>query len=300
MAEFLGLPWISVAFFPPLIRDDRIPPFCFGWGAGERWPDRLRNRLGFSLLSSVAAPIYKVVNEQRRSWGLKPLKYSTDALSPLAQITQLPEALEFQVANRPATLHYTGPFVDARLRPPVGFEWERLDGRPLLYASMGTLQNGSEEMFRTIAEACSGIEAQLVISLGGGMDPVRLGRLSGDPIVVGYAPQLELLKRAAAVITHAGLNTTLESLMEGVPLVCIPLGNDQPGVAARVAARGAGVVVPRRRLNVQRLRSAVRAVLKEERYRLAAEEVQMSMRRVDGLERAADVIEDTFGIAGVN
>ena len=298
VAEFLGLPWIWVAFFPPLIRDDRIPPFCFGWGAGERWPDRLRNRLGFSLLSSVAAPIYKVVNEQRRSWGLKPLKYSTDALSPLAQITQLPEALEFQVANRPATLHYTGPFVDARLRPPVGFDWERLDGRPLLYASMGTLQNGSEEMFRTIAEACSGIEAQLVISLGGGMDPVRLGRLSGDPIVVGYAPQLELLKRAAAVITHAGLNTTLESLMEGVPLVCIPLGNDQPGVAARVAARGAGVVVPRRRLNVQRLRSAVRAVLKEERYRLAAEEVQMSMRRVDGLERAADVIEDTLELRG--
>lgn len=45
---------------------------------------------------------------------------------------------------------------------------------------------------------------------------------------------MEVVKRAAAVITHAGLNTVLESLAAGVPLVTLPLGNDQPGVAARV------------------------------------------------------------------
>ena len=49
-------------------------------------------------------------------------------------------------------------------------------------------------------------------------------------------PQLDLIKRASAVITHAGLNTVLESLSEGVPLVCIPLGNDQP-VSRRASKR---------------------------------------------------------------
>jgi zeaxanthin glucosyltransferase len=98
----------------------------------------------------------------------------------------------------------------------VDFAWERLNGRPLVYASLGTLQNGSEEIFRIIASACAGLDVQLVISLGGGLDPERLGVLSGDPLVVRYAPQLEIVKRAAAVITHAGLNTTLESLAEGV------------------------------------------------------------------------------------
>jgi MGT family glycosyltransferase len=178
----------------------------------------------------------------------------------------------------------------------VDFAWERLDGRPLVYASLGTLQNGSEDIFRIIADACAGLDAQLLISLGGGLDPERLGILSGDPVVVKYAPQLEIVKLAAAVITHAGLNTTLESLAEGVPLVCIPMGNDQPGVAARVAARGAGVVVPRRRLNAKRLRSAVRAVLKDEKYRSAAREMKAAILRVDGLERAADIIEDALKI----
>jgi zeaxanthin glucosyltransferase len=240
-----------------------------------------------------------VVNEQRRAWGLKPLKRSTDALSRLAQIAQLPAVFEFEIGDRPSLLHYTGPFVDARQRPAVDFEWERLDGRPLVYASLGTMQNGSEDIFRTIADACVGLDTQLLISLGGGLDRKRLGILSGDPLVVRYAPQLEILKRAVAVITHAGLNTTLESLAEGVPLVCIPLGNDQPGVAARVAARGAGVVVPRRKLNVKRLRSAVRAVLEDEKYRWAAREVQDAMLRVDGLQRAADIIDDALKIGVV-
>ncbi len=56
VAEHLGLPFVSIAFFPPLIKDDRIPPFCFGWPAGQDPLSRLRNRLGMRLLSRVAAP----------------------------------------------------------------------------------------------------------------------------------------------------------------------------------------------------------------------------------------------------
>jgi zeaxanthin glucosyltransferase len=294
VAEHMGLPFVSIAFYPPMVSDDRIPPFCFGWKASTGWFSRLRNRLGAKLLSRVASPIFASVNQQRMAWGMKPLKRPTDALSSLAQIAQLPSVLEFDVVTLPPPVHYTGPFLGAQLRPKVDFEWERLDGRPLLYASLGTLQNGSEETFRTIAEACADIDAQLVISLGGGLDPDRLGTLPGNPIVLRYAPQLEIVKRAAAVITHAGLNTALESLAGGVPLVCIPLGNDQPGVAARVAARGAGVVVSRSKLTVKRLRAAVLAVLGNEKYRQAANEVRAAIRELDGLERAADIIEDVL------
>jgi MGT family glycosyltransferase len=296
VAEHLGLPFVSVAFFPPLVKDDRIPPFCFGWPAGQDPLSRLRNRLGIRLLSRVAAPIYAVVNKQRKAWNLKPLTHSTDALSPLAQITQLPQALEFPTASKPANLYYTGPFLDNQQRPAVPFPWHRLDGRPLVYASLGTLQNGSEKNFKTIAEACAGLDVQLVLSLGGGLDPARLGTLAGDPIVVSYAPQLQLLKRAAAVITHAGLNTVLESLTEGVPLVAVPQGNDQPGVAARVAAQGAGIVIASRKLNVSRLRSATQSILNDPQYRAAAHRLQSAMQQVNGLETAADIIEDALKI----
>jgi glycosyltransferase, MGT family len=296
IAEHLRLPFISLAFFPPLVRDDRIPPFCFGWRAGQDPVSRLRNRLGMRLLTRVARPIYAVVNQQRAAWGLKPLNGATDALSPLAQIAQLPRALEFDISNPSPLLHYTSLFVDNQQRPPVDFPWDRLDGRPLIYASVGTLQNFSDTIFKTIAEACTGLNAQLVLSLGGGLDPAHLKALPGDPIVVRYAPQLELLKRAAAVITHAGLNTVLESLAEGVPLVAIPLGNDQPGVAARVAALGAGIVITPSRLSAARLRAALQAVLQHPSYRSAAGAIRDAMQAIDGKARAADIIEDSLGI----
>lgn len=91
--------------------------------------------------------------------------------------------------------------------------------------------------------------------------------LPGEHLVVGYAPQLELLKKATLTITHAGLNTTLVSLSNGVPMVAIPITNDQPGVGARIVWTGAGDVIPRTRLSVPRLRSVIKQVMSDESYR---------------------------------
>jgi zeaxanthin glucosyltransferase len=300
VADYLGLPWISIALIPPLVQDDRFPPFWFGWAGGQDRLSRLRNRLGIHLLLRIAIPLLREVNQQRRAWGLKPFKRSAEMLSPLAQITQLPEVLEFEIdGEKPAGLYYTGPFLHAQQRSAIDFPWERLDGRPLIYASLGTLQNGSEAIFKTIAEACAGLDAQLLISLGGGLDAARLGKLAGNPIVVSFAPQLEILKRAALVITHAGLNTVLESLCEGVPMVAVPLGNDQPGVAARVKARGACVVVSPRKLRPARLRKAVRLVLQDVKYRAAAQALQRNMKGVDGPGLAADLIEQVLQLSSI-
>jgi MGT family glycosyltransferase len=300
VADYLGLPFISIAIIPPMIWDNQLPPYCFGWragkGVGQERLKRVRNEIAMRALAGLASPLFRVVNQYRTAWGIEPLKQWTDALSTVAQIAQLPAELEFEIEHRHPLLHYTGPFIDGEQRSKVDFEWDRLDGRPLVYASLGTLQNGSKKVFRTIAEACASLPVQLVLSLGGGIDPDQLGVLRGDPLVVRYAPQLELVKRAAVVITHAGINTTLEALSEGVPLVCIPIGNDQPGVASRVAMRGAGVVLPWHRLHTKRLRTAVRAVLEDASYRCAAQRLQASILRIDGLNQAADIIEDVLRI----
>jgi UDP-glucoronosyl and UDP-glucosyl transferase len=45
--------------------------------------------------------------------------------------------------------------------------------------------------------------------------------LPGDPIVVPYAPQESLLSKASLFLTHAGLNSALESLGHGIPIVVL-------------------------------------------------------------------------------
>jgi UDP:flavonoid glycosyltransferase YjiC (YdhE family) len=81
-----------------------------------------------------------------------------------------------------------------------------------------------------------------------------------------------------------------------VPLVAIPLGNDQPGVAARVADLGAGIVITPSRLSATRLRAALQAVLEQQSYRSAATAIRDAMQAIDGKARAADIIEDSLGI----
>jgi MGT family glycosyltransferase len=135
------------------------------------------------------------------------------------------------------------------------------------------------------------LDAQLVISLGGSATPESLGSLQGNPLVVGYAPQLELLKKASLTITHAGMNTTLESLNNGIPMVAIPIANDQPGVAARLAWAGAGEVVPLARLTVPKLRNAVQKVLTEDSYKQNAVRLQEAIQRAGGVIRAIDIVE---------
>jgi MGT family glycosyltransferase len=180
----------------------------------------------------------------------------------------------------------------------VDFPWYRLDpNRPMVYVSMGTLQNGVLETFRMIAEACAGIDLQLVISLGGGQDPALLRNLPGDPIVVGYAPQLELIRRAALTISHGGLNTALESLQQGVPMVVLPITYDQPGVGSRVEWAGVGRSIPIRRLTVRRLRDAVHELFWIPTYRQRAKTIQSSIEAADGLNRAAELIERAFAAA---
>jgi UDP:flavonoid glycosyltransferase YjiC (YdhE family) len=99
------------------------------------------------------------------------------------------------------------------------------------------------------------------------------------------------LQKASLNITHAGLNTTLESLSYGVPMVAIPVTDDQSGVAARIAWTGAGELVTLSRLSISRLRETIKRVSTEESYKQNAVRLQEAIRQTGGVTRAADIVE---------
>jgi MGT family glycosyltransferase len=296
VAEHLGLPFVTAIATLPVNLDASVPFMGFHWRHGNGVLARLRNRLGNAFIESLMTPVHRLINERRRAWGLPEVRNLGAYFSRRAQIAQVPAAFDLPGRRLPPGFHYTGPFTDGAGRTPVDFPWSRLDpGRPLLFASMGTLQNGLHHVFHTIAAACTGLGVQLVLSLGGGLEPEALGTLPGDPVVVGYAPQLELIRRATLVLTHGGLNTVLESLAQGVPLVALPVTNDQPGVGARIEWSGTGKVIPVGRVTVPLLRAAIQEVLENPCYRARARDLQSRMAAGDGLGRAAELVERACG-----
>jgi zeaxanthin glucosyltransferase len=159
---------------------------------------------------------------------------------------------------------------------------------------MGTLVNGLTDVFRIILKAAAIPGRQLILSIGSNIQTDDIGPIPAGAIVVSMAPQIELLKRAELCITHAGINTTLESLALGVPMVAIPVGFDQPGIAARIVYHGVGESVPVASMNKEDLSGAIQEVLGNPSYSDTARRFQRTIAQTHGLDRAADVLERAF------
>jgi zeaxanthin glucosyltransferase len=290
VAEMLRLPFLTICNALALNSEPAIPPAVTPWRyrRGRLW--RFRNALGETIFRWVAKPIVREINTRRLRHGLPPLTGSVFESASLAQIAQQPAFFDYPRERLPDSFHYTGPWHAMEAGDKLEFPWEKLDGRPLIYASMGTLQNRQKPIFETIAAACAELGAQLVLSLGS-RDQGFEAKFAGTPIVVPFAPQLELLRRASLTITHAGLNTALESLAQGVPMVAIPIANDQPGVASRLEWLGVAEVVQPSRLTVSRLRANVRGVLRKPHYRARAQQWKAEIARAEGLTQAANIVE---------
>ena len=288
VAEYLGLPFLSACTSLPLNREPFIPPPFVGWAYRPDWFGRLRNRLGFVFSDRFIAPLQKTLNRHRAHWKLPLLEKPDDSFSPYAQIAQMPRSFDFPRRSLPDAFHYLGPWFDDH-SSRIPFPFEKLDGRPIIYGSIGTLQQAESDKFRIMAESCAELDAQLVLSLGQ-PDQKQTRELPGNPIVVNYAPQIEILRRAAVTITHAGLNTSQQSLYFGVPMVAIPLTHDQPAIAARLARTGAGIVIRPRSLSIERLRAALQRLLRQDNpYRQTALEIKRESRASGGVDAAADI-----------
>jgi zeaxanthin glucosyltransferase len=274
-------------------------PICFVDWPFEPGADALaRNLEGVRGAQKLLEPVTETAQAYAKQVGLSvDWNNPHSTLSPLAWITQCPREFDFGRAPDFPQFQYAGPFHDGRGRMDFDFPWQHLTGKPIVYASMGTLQNGLVDIFRSIAKAAIGLkELQFVLAVGGQLDPKQLGEIPADVVAVSHAPQIEILKRSSLCITHAGLNTALESLSSGVPMLALPITNDQPGVAARIANKKVGAVMSPDQSSPENFVTAIKRVLEDYTFRDNARRVQEAIRRADGLAIAVDTLETAFGL----
>ena len=292
VAEAHGLPFGVLCTALPLHLDPSVPPFITTWrpANGSRM-HRLRNRMANMAIVALAAPLYTLVNRYRKEHGLRRHRSDDAQNQGLFQVAQIPSFVDFP-RKLPSHFFYSQPWHDLHRDQSIPFPWGQLDGRPIVYASLGTVQNRITPTYIAVAESCRDLNVQLILSLGRKGASLPAESLPENVIVVDYAPQLSLLRRAELVITHAGMNTALEALACGIPMVALPVGNDQPGIAARLAELRVAEVVKVKRVNPKKLKKAILKVLKDPRYKEAATRLQ---RRISHgcptLEKTAELIE---------
>jgi zeaxanthin glucosyltransferase len=164
----LGMPYIHVSNALYLDYTGYTPLSLYGWPHQTTPQALVRNREGVAKFAKMLERNNAGLRAYTESVGLKiDWEDPGSTLSPLASITQVPRAFDFENSHWPSQFHHTGPFHDGKGREKVDFPWERLTGEPLIYASMGTILNGRVDVFRTIVAALGKHkDLQLVLSVG--------------------------------------------------------------------------------------------------------------------------------------
>ena len=232
-------------------------------------------------------PTRPLIEATRAHLGLSPLDPTTPLVSALWSRTSLvlacvPEGFDYPLESRSANLRYVGPiFEDAPHELPA-------PARPLVLVSFSSTNMRQGPPLQRVLDALEVLDLEVLCTLGG----VSVGDLRppANATVRNLLPHMAVLPHTSAVITHAGLWTVLSALANGVPLVCMPMGRDQPLNAERVAASGAGRHLSSE-ASVDAIRRAAEDVLDDPGFRRNARRMADAIAEYGNGSEAASLLE---------
>ncbi|WP_279583322.1 nucleotide disphospho-sugar-binding domain-containing protein [Fodinicola feengrottensis] len=130
-----------------------------------------------------------------------------------------------------------------------------------------------------------------MLSHGFRVDPAELGPAPANFLLApSVPPQLPVLERSRLFITHGGMNSTMEALWYGVPLVVVPQMPEQALTSRRVAELGLGAALDPSAITAEKLAAAVRTIDTEPSYADNVAEMRKHCHDAGGASKAADVL----------
>jgi len=181
---------------------------------------------------------------------------------------------------------FVGPCLDHRARQE---DWPA-SARPLVLVSLGSAYTDVPEFYRACFAAFADLDRDVVVQVGAHVGLDALGPAPANTRVERWVPQLAVLGRASAFVTHAGMGGCSEGLWQGVPMVAVPQAVDQFDNAARLAELGVARHLPADEVTPERLREALLS-LDDPAVRARSTALREELRAAGGAVRAADLVE---------
>jgi len=273
-----------------------LPPFGMGWTPMGGPLGRVREQVGRLIFRLVyERPLLPRFNEVRAALGLQPMRAFREYVQRVDRVLVLTSpAFDFP-AQLPANVEYVGPQLDPPApMPDWESPWPAGNDRPLVVVGLSTTHQAHDPLLERIVAALATLPVRALVTTGG----ATLRSTPPDNIhVARFVPHAQVLPGAAAVVTHAGLGTVHAALAHGLPLVCLPIGRDQPDNAARVKSHGAGLRLSPTSSPAE-IRAAVERVLGDPAYAASARRLGAAFLEERPADRALHALEALPSDAG--
>ncbi|MFP3461334.1 glycosyltransferase [Arthrobacter globiformis] len=290
---------IACGILPLTLSSPDCAPYGSGLAPGKGKAARLRNRvLNWMVEDVVLKDSQQQVDSLTRELvgvgldGLFILDWARRA-ELIAQFTV--QEFEYPRSDAPDNLRFFGPMsrhaASASVTPKPEW-WDELDGsRPVVYVTQGTVSN--EDFTALVGPTLEGLaEEDVTVVVSTGRRPLSaLPPLPANARAAEFLPDAELLPKVAAYVTNGGYGGLHYAMENGVPIVAAGDTEDKPEGAARVAWAGVGINLKTGRPKPNAVRSAVRKVLSDGRYRAGSRRIGAAIAASPGVDGLIDAME---------
>ena len=277
---FLLSPHISIRPLPGL------PPAISGLPKPETEDQRAEVE---ALLISQAKRFNEFLpdfNKLRMVLGLLSLRHIYDQFDRADRVLlAISESFDFEADALPPNFRYVGPLLDIPAwSGPWHAPWPERQDRPRALIACSTGAQGQKDLMQRIFDGVDMVDIEALATAGPSLRITDL-RTPKNVLLVQSAPHDAVMREVSVVITQGGHGTVCSALVNDLPLLILPCGRDQVGNAARVKAKGAGLVLPSTASPVE-VAAAINELISEPRYKFSARRLGRAIR--------ADIIKHRF------
>jgi MGT family glycosyltransferase len=186
-------------------------------------------------------------------------------------------AFDFQADSLPDNVRYVGPLLDQpNWSLPWRAPWSARSDRPRALIACSTGSQGQGQLVQRVLNAMGLIEIDAVATAGPNLNIADL-QAPENVHLLQSAPHDSVMKEVSAVVTQGGHGTVNRALINGLPLLVLPMARDQGANALRVEAKGAGLRLPPTASEAE-IASAVNRLTTEPRFRASARRLGEAIR----------------------
>jgi len=198
---------------------------------------------------------------------------------------------DYGFSGLPEGHHYAGPL---GIWEPPSDHPVYLDepGDPWVLVTISSQMQDDIPLAQAALAALAQHDVRVVLTLGSDHSPDELTDVPSGARVEQTIPHSAVLQRGGLLVSHAGHGSVMKALWFGCPMVLIPWGRDQPGVAARAQALDVAEVVPRESATAETIGDAVARAMTDDRLRRNAAAHSSRLRETDPPVVAATLLED--------
>ena len=234
--------------------------------AEERAEVEAENEHMCALLNSGIS----ILNKARSDLGLAALSDVVEIFDHADRVLlAISQTFDFPTDDLPANTVYVGPLLDVPTgSAPWRAPWTERAVCPRALVSCSTAAQGQTGLVQKVIDALGMMDIEAVVTTGPNLDAADL-RAPGNVHVLPSASHDAVMKDVSLVVTHGGHGTVARALVNGLPLLVLPLARDQAGNAARVVAKGAGLMLPPAASEIE-IASAVNKLVKNPTFKIAS------------------------------